>query len=86
MEDWTHRAASKAQSKYRVNTNPASSATPKDEYAGPDSPLPGKSSTMGSVAQRISWRTPAGVGYSAQSRSSTLFDEPTSTSQVPREG
>jgi hypothetical protein len=73
VEDFAHRAASRAQSKYGVN--PATAGVPKDNFEGPDTPLSGKKSTMSSVGQRTAWRTPAGAAYSAQSRKSTLFDE-----------
>ena len=86
MEDWGHQAASRAQAKYKVSANPMRDNTPSDEHQGPQPPLPGKASTMGSLASRTSWRTPSGAGYSAQTGKSTLFDEPTSTAQVPREG
>lgn len=86
MEDWGNRASSAAQRKYGVDSNPASSSTPTDPYTGPDSPLPGKKSTMGSIGSRIAWRVPSGAAFSSQSRTSTLFDEPSEVSQVPREG
>lgn len=85
MEEYGHQAASRAQQKYRVSANPMRDATPSDEYAGPPGPLPGKASTMGSLASRTAWKSPSGTGYSAQTSKSTLFDEPTSTAQVPRE-
>lgn len=85
MEDWGHQAASRAQAKYKVSATPMKDVTPSDEYAGPQAPLPGKASTMGSLASRTAWKSPAGAGYSSQTSKSTLFDEPTSTAQVPRE-
>jgi hypothetical protein len=85
MEEWGHQAASRAQQKYKVSATPMKDVTPSDEYAGPAAPLPGKASTMGSLASRTAWKSPSGPGYSSQTSKSTLFDEPTSTAQVPRE-
>lgn len=76
METFAHRAASRAQRKYGINPNPTTSVPQdRDDFDVHDTPLSHKSSTMGSVAQRTAWRTPAGAAYSAQSRKSTLFDE-----------
>jgi len=85
MEDFAHRATSRAQRKYGMN--PATAGIPRDDFEGPDAPLSAKKSTMGSVAQRTAWRTPAGAAYSAQSRKSTLFDEDDSSgvSKIARE-
>ena len=63
-----------AQRKYGVNLNPTEGIG-QERVEADDTPLSGKASTMGSVAQRTAWRTPTGASYSAQSRKSTLFDE-----------
>lgn len=86
MEDWGNRAASAAQRKYGVSSNPASENTPTDAYDGPENPLPSKKSTQGSISGKIAWRVPKGAAFSSQSRTSTLFDEPTQPNQIPREG
>jgi hypothetical protein len=88
MEDFAHRAVSRAQRKYGVNPTPTASV-PQDQgnFSSGDTPLSHKASSMGSVAQRTAWRTPAGASYSAQSRKSTLFDEDaTGPAQMSREG
>lgn len=87
MDSFAHRAASRAQAKYGINPNPTRSV-PQDNpsFDVHDIPLSAKASTMGSVAQRTAWRTPAGAAYSAQSRKSTLFDEDASSvAQVARD-
>lgn len=87
MEDFAHRAVSRAQRKYGVNPSPLASV-PQDrsDFDPSDTPLSHKASTMGSVAQRTAWRTPKGAAYSAQSRKSTLFDEDAGgVSQVSRD-
>ena len=83
MEDWGHRAASRAQRKYGVSD--PTSAIPRDEHEGPGTPLSGKASTMGSLNQRLAWKTPVGVAYSSATKGSTLFDEPSNPAQVSRE-
>lgn len=84
MEEFAHRAASRAQRKYGVN--PATAGVPRDDFEGPEAPLAAKASTMSSVSQRTAWRTPKGAAYSAQSRKSTLFDDDApSVSQVARD-
>jgi hypothetical protein len=80
MESFAHRAASRAQAKYGINPNPTRSVPQEgSDFDAHDIPLSAKASTMGSVAQRTAWRTPAGAAYSAQSRKSTLFDEDASS-------
>lgn len=83
MEEWGHQAASRAQRKYGVSE--PTSAIDRDPYEGPPTPVPHKKSTMGSLQSRLAWRTPAGVAYSSATKGSTLFDEPTQVSTVPRE-
>jgi hypothetical protein len=78
-----HPASSMAQ-RYNVKPDPMEGVSGMHNYAGPDIPLPGKASTMGSVSQRIAWRTPSGAALSSQSRSSTLFDDQSSMAQMPR--
>jgi hypothetical protein len=84
MQEWGHQAASRAQRKYGVKS--PTDVIPQDPHEGPGTPLSGKASTMGSLNQRLAWKTPSGVGYSAATKGSTLFDTPSSPAQVPKEG
>jgi hypothetical protein len=63
-----------ASKKYGLNLAPTDSV-PQEHSEAQDTPLAGKASTMGSVAQKTAWKTPEGAAYSAESRKSTLFDE-----------
>lgn len=75
---------SRVQQKYKISSNPAEKLGEFGEMQ--DTPLSAKSGTMGSLGQRISWKTPAGASYSSQTRTSTLFDEPSSPAQIPQMG
>lgn len=73
---------SRVQQKYKIQSNPAEKLG--DFGAVEESPLAGKSGTMGSLGQRVSWKTPEGAAYSSQTRTSTLFDQPSSPAQIPQ--
>ena len=79
-----HSAASMAQTRYSVRADAMDGVKGMQNYAGPDTPVPHKAGTVGSVNQRIVWRSPEGAGLSAQSMGSTLFDNQSSAAQMPR--
>lgn len=79
-----HAASSLAQTRYGVRADAMEGVAGMQNYAGPDTPVPHKAGTMGSVNQRIVWRSPEGAGLSAQSMGSTLFDNQSSPAQMPK--
>lgn len=72
------------QQKYKLSPSPAEKYGEYGEVL--DTPLTGKKGTFGSLGQRISWKTPSGAAYSAQTSKSTLFDEPSTPAQIPQMG
>lgn len=79
-----HPASSMAQH-YNVKPDPMEGVSGMHQYSGPEIPLPQKQSTIGSVNQRIAWRSPSGASMSSQNIGSTLFDQPTTVAQMPRQ-
>ena len=77
--------ANRAQMRFGTKTNPMKES-PQEVAPNMENPLVHKASTMGSLQNRIAWKTPAGASYTTKTRTSTLFEEPSTPFEAPRQG